>query len=168
MAINFNKTSLDSIAVWTSNSPAFKIPIILSTGTGIDNFLNIDQPVQNIIVRTTLNGNTYSHVRQTRITGSATFHPQSSALSSLRDVTQQQQNSRISLPGTLIIINIQSLLEDTYKNLIWTNPYSGSNRNHILEDVTMTFNSDPPTSISLGSIASALIAAAAFGISSII
>lgn len=147
------KTSLDSIAIWTPLGGIFVKPIVLSTGTGVENFFNIDQPPTNVIMRQTLNRNIFSIVRPVVLTGSATFQPQSDALVALRAILEYQRDNGVAVYGTCIIINAGSLLMDRYDKFIWSNPYSSPNRNKVLSDVSLNFTCNPPSSISLGSIA---------------
>lgn len=148
------KTALDSIAIWTPISDVFIKPIILSTGNGVDSFWNIDQPPQNVIMRQTLNRNIVTSVRPVLVSGSATFHPESDALVALREILQFQDGAGVKVPGIVVIINAGAILMDKYSGCVWTNPYSGPNRNKVLGDVTLTWTSKPATAVSLGSIAS--------------
>lgn len=148
------KTASDTIALWTSNNDAFPLPITISTGTGIENFFNIDQPPINIITRQTLNRNIYAMVRPIVMTGSVTFHPQSTALVALRSLLMYQQTSGVPVYGTLLIINSGAITVDKYQDFLWTSPYPAANRNRVMSDISLSFSCQPPTEVSLGSIAS--------------
>lgn len=151
----FNNTSVDTIAVWTPTFAPYALipkPVLLSTGTGIDSFINIDQAPINTVVRPTINNALYRQTKQVVVTGTLTFNASSTALSALRDVTNYQADSHTSVPGLMLIINRGALLVDTFKEWYWTSPYVGPNRGKILSDVTMTFSARPPTAISLGGL----------------
>lgn len=155
MAQIFNKSSIDTIAIWMPtlgfNSKFIK-PIILSVGVGVENFINIDQPPISVIQQTTINNVLFAQVKQTKITGSFTFNPSSTALVALREIIDYTLASKIAVPGIGLIINPGAVLVDTFKEMVWTTPYSAPNRNKTLSDVSIGFSSRPPTAISLGGL----------------
>ncbi len=161
-SILLNKTAKDSIAIWTpltgniSAGLDFIKPIILSSGVGVDNFINIDPPPIKVIQRIGMNGAPWSSVRKVMLSGSATFNPSSTALISLRNILAYQNSNNISVSGIMIIINAGALLMDTYRNFEWTSPYQGANRNRVLSDITLTFSCSPPQAISLGALGAIL------------
>jgi|GEM_PF-4591022 hypothetical protein len=151
----FNKTSVDTIAIWMPlivPTRPFFTPILLSTGVGVDTFINIDPIPTNVAVRPTINNALYKQVRQVIATGSFTFNPSSTALIGLRGVLDYQLDSHVDIEGIGLIINPSALLVDTYKSMIWTSPYTGANRGKFLSDCTINFSSRPPTAIALGGL----------------
>lgn len=155
------KTAMDSIALWTPDvlsTSQFLQPIVLSTGVGIERFITIDPVPQNAIIKPSLNRNVIRYMKPVVITGTCTFHPQSTALSALREITEYQYSSGLAITGTMIVINIGALQFDKYTGVSWNNPYSGSNRERVLSDVNMSFSSNKPNAISLGFVESILAA----------
>lgn len=146
-----NNTSADSIAFWTpEGNTRFLLPIVVSQGSGIDSFMTIDTVPLNTVVRQSLNRKQYSYTRPTIISGNVNFHVQSASLSAIREVTEYQQRTGVTVTGTLIIINILAAQFDKYSNFVWTSPYSSPNRGKVMSDVSMMFSSSPPTAVSLG------------------
>lgn len=145
-----NSTSLDTIAIFMpSNNIKFILPITLSSGSGRNAFINIEQPQVNVVVRQSLNRKICRYTRPTMINGTITLHPQSTALSSIREITEYQNNTGVAVVGTLFILNIQAAQFDKYKEFSFTSVYQGGNRNKVLEDVAIQFSSLGPTAISL-------------------
>lgn len=159
------KTSYNTIAIWTpSNITGYNKPIILSTGTGIEDFINFDQPPTQIVQRQTLNRNIYSYQKPTLITGNVTFHVASDALSAIKDITLAQQTKGLPISGITTIITIGSATYTKYTNWEWTSSFTGANLNKVASDVIMYFSASPPTQISLGSIISVGTSLAGLGI----
>jgi len=158
-----NKTSSDSIAIWTPNS-VFTLPIILSQGVGIDTFIQLDPPPISTVVKQCINRKIFSYTRATMVTGTMFFHPQSLALSALRNVTETVARTGRAISGTLLIFNIQAGQFDKYTNLEWTSPYCGSSRSKVLEDVPMLFASSVPTAINIGIVTSVYNSLAGLGL----
>lgn len=143
------KTAKDSVAIFTTSNSNFLLPITLSTGTGIDDFLTLNAAPQNTVIRQTVNGNVIKYIRPSVITGTITLHPQSNALPALREITEYQNTTRIPVKGTLLVINFGAVQFDKYTGFYFTSPYTGPSRGKVLSDVNFTFASNPATGLSL-------------------
>ena len=164
MQLALNKTAQDSIALFMPKvNPNFLVPIVLSTGTGVERFLNFD-PTQNVIVKQSINRNMYSYTTPTILTGTATFHPASNALTDLREILAYQATTGLTLKGTLTILNFQAMTFDKYTGFVWTSPFIGASRNRVMEDLDFSFACNPATEISLAFVTSLLGGLAGSGI----
>jgi hypothetical protein len=151
------RTSSTTIALWTANeSLDFPVPIVLSTGTGTEKFFNIDTPPVNVIRKQSLNGKIINYTRPVLVSGSVTLHPQSNALVSLRKVLKSQETNRTIVPGTALVINLSTLIVTVYPNFAWNAPYSTSNRNKTMEDVSLTYTCSPPNEVAYSLIESSI------------
>lgn len=150
MTLFLNATSVDTIAIFMPvNNVKFSLPITLSSGTGRNEFINIEQPQVNVVVRQSINRKICRYTRPAMINGTITLHPQSTALSAIRQITEYQNNTGISVNGTFFILNIQAAQFDKYSDFSFTSVYQSANRNKTLGDVQIQFSSLPPTAISL-------------------
>lgn len=136
-------TSSDTIAVFMpSSNIRFKIPIILSTGAGVERFINFEEAPINTKIGMSLNGKTYKYMIPKRLTGSITLLASSVALIPIRNILEHQQTNNVVINGTMFIINISTQLFDRYDDMSFTGTFTGANRNKTLDNVTVPFNCD--------------------------
>lgn len=159
------KTTYNTIAIWTpAKITGFTKPIILSTGTGVTDFINIDQPPIAVIQRPTLNRNVYAYQKPTLITGNCTFHVASDALIALREIIQAQEDAQLPISGTTSILTLGSATYTQYTNFVWTSSFQGASLNRVSSDVVLYFSSNIPTQISLSSVLSIGTSLAGMGV----
>lgn len=157
MKLIYNNTSVDTIAILMPYSNVkFTLPITLSIGTGTNQFINSDQQVPNVIARQSLNRRICKYTRPALNTGTFTLNPSSTALSSIREITQYQITTGLTISGILYMFNLQATQFDKLTDFSFTSIYTPPNRNRTLEDITIQFSSNPATAINLG-FATALI-----------
>lgn len=149
--LNLNRTALDTVAVFVPNNLSLsQTPLVLSTGTGVDNFISFETPKDYINVDITMNGELIESVSNVKINGTMTFHPQSTSLIGIREIQEAQIKSKQSIPGTLSITNPSSLIQRVYRNFRFTNVITGANTGRSLDMVSVRFTCLPPQEISLG------------------
>ena len=150
----YQRTSFNSVVIWQPVlNPEFILPITLSVGTGVENFINIETPSNNIISKQYINGTVGQWGKPIRVTGTATFNIQSTALIALQKVLSFQANTRIPVYGTLIITSVGTKTLTTFIKCVWTSPFVGANYNKTTSDVIQAFEANIPTFISFTSAA---------------
>jgi hypothetical protein len=176
--IILNRTSLDSIALFIQTSPAINVdwttgslipsplPILLSAGVGIDKFIEIEKSEPNVVNMPSMNQQVIPLVKQVIGNGMMTFSPGSSALVPLRNISFYQTNNLRRVKGILLVFNLNSLLLNEYKDVVWTTPYVGSSRGTMLSDIEMRFQFVPPVAeVNLSTYSNALGVLNGLGIS---
>ncbi len=150
----YQRTSFNSIAIWQPiGNPQFILPITLSEGTGVENFINLDSPPNNVISKQYINGTIGQWIKPIRISGNITLNIQSTALIALQKVLSYQSSKRVPVYGTLIIASVGTRTLTTFNKCLWVSPFVGANYNKTASDVIQNFEANVPTFISFNSIA---------------
>jgi len=159
------KTTYNTIAIWQPDKYTGLVkPLVLSTGTGIENFFNLDEPPISTVQVQSINRQIFSYQKPTLIQGSCTFNVASSGLVAVREILQKQETKGIAYSGTGIIISLGALIYTQYENMVFTTSFTGASINKTYGDVYIRFSSKPPKQVSLGSVASVFTSLSGAGI----